>query len=337
MTQLVRSESLTGYYELVEELGGDPDELLALYGLDRSKLNTSGYMLPYRNFVSLLELTAQRLQCPDFGIRCAQRQDFSVLGPIALAAQQSAHLGQALERVSNYLHVYTPALGLNVSVMPGGSTLMLAIEILLKPLPKCFQAVELTMALSAKIVHMLSGGQATPLRALLSHSPMNALGVYRKAFPCEVVFNQGVTGYEFKVSDLALPLSSEQTELGEMAYSYLESHFLARQSSYSERVMALIKPLLMVEQCTNEAVAKTLDMDTRQLHRVLEAEGTSFRLIKDSVLRDLADVYLREESLKLGQVARLLGYSEQSGFSRSCQRWFAMGPRDYRKLLDGNK
>lgn len=333
MTQLVRSESLTGYYELVEELGGDPDELLALYGLDRSKLNTSGYMLPYRNFVSLLELTAQRLQCPDFGIRCAQRQDFSVLGPIALAAQQSAHLGQALERVSNYLHVYTPALGLNVSVMPGGSTLMLAIEILLKPLPKCFQAVELTMALSAKIVHMLSGGQATPLRALLSHSPMNALGVYRKAFPCEVVFNQGVTGYEFKVSDLALPLSSEQTELGEMAYSYLESHFLARQSSYSERVMALIKPLLMVEQCTNEAVAKTLDMDTRQLHRVLEAEGTSFRRIKDSVLRDLADVYLREESLKLGQVARLLGYSEQSGFSRSCQRWFAMGPRDYRKKI----
>lgn len=333
MSQLVRSESLTGYCELVEQLGGDPEELLAPYDLDRTKLNTSGYMLPYRNFVSLLELSADKLACPDFGIRCANIQDFSVLGPIALAAQQSANLGQALERVSNYLHVYTPALGLNVSVMPGSRTLMVAIEILLKPLPKCFQAIELTMALSAKIIHMLSGGRAVPLRVSLPHSPIHSAGVYRKAFPCEVLFNQSVSGYEVKASDLGLSLSSEQTELGEMAYSYLESHFLAKQSSFGDRVQALIKPLLMVEQCRNEVVARALDMDVRQLHRMLEAEDTSFRAIKDDVLKTLADMYLREESLKLGQVARLLGYSEQSGFSRSCQRWFSMGPRDYRKKL----
>ena len=333
MTQLVRSESLTGYCELVEQLGTDPEELLAPYDLDRGKLNTSGYMLPYRDFVSLLELSASKLGCRDFGIRCANLQDFSVLGPIALAAQQSANLGQALERVSNYLHVYTPALGLNVSVMPGSATLMIAIEILLKPLPKCFQAIELTMALSAKIIHMLSGGRAVPMRVSLPHSSINTAAVYRKAFPCEVLFNQSVSGYEVNASDLGLPLMSEQTELGEMAYSYLESHFLAKQSSFTERVEALIKPLLMVEQCTNDVVAKTLGMDTRQLHRVLEAEDSSFRLIKDNVLKDLAQMYLKEESLKLGQVARLLGYSEQSGFSRSCQRWFTMGPRDYRKTI----
>ncbi|MGK0445783.1 MAG: AraC-like DNA-binding protein [Bermanella sp.] len=334
MTQLVRSESLTGYCELVAELGGESEQLLQPYNLDAAKLNTEGYMFPYRNFVGLLEASAKALKCPDFGIRCANKQDFSVLGPIALAAQQSQNLGQALQRVSSYLHVYTPALGLNVSLLPGGNALLIAVEILLKPLPKCTQAVELTMALSAKIIHMLSGGQATPLKVLLPHSPINSSAVYRKAFPCEVLFNQGVCGYEVNAADVNLPLSSEQTELGAMAYSYLESHFLARQSSLSERVQALIKPLLMAEQCTNETVAKALEMDVRQLHRALETEGTNFRAIKDSVLKELAELYLNEKALKLGQISRLLGYSEQSGFSRSCQRWFGMGPRDYRNRLE---
>jgi AraC-like DNA-binding protein len=189
------------------------------------------------------------------------------------------------------------------------------------------------MALTAKIILMLSGGQSHPLRALIPHAPINSPSIYRKVFPCEVLFNQGVSGYEVLVEDLNLPLISEQTELGEMAYSYLESHFLARQASLSEKVKALIKPLLMVEQCTNEAVAKALGMEVRQLHRLLKSEGGNFRNIKDEVLKELADQYLRQETLALGQVARLLGYSEQSGFSRSCQRWFSMGPRDYRKSI----
>ena len=333
VTQLVRSESLTGYCDLVLKLGGDAAELLKPYGLSPEKLDQSGYMFPYRDFVSLLELTAEKLQCPDFGIRCSLLQDFSVLGPIALAAQQSQNLGQALQRVSSYLHVYTPALGLNVSVMPGGDTLMVTIEVLLKPYPKCAQAIELTMALTAKIIRMLSGGKSHPIRVLISHSAINTHSVYRKAFPCEVLFNQGVSGYEVSAGDLNLPLISEQSELGEMAYSYLESQFLAKQSSLTDKVRSLIKPLLMVEQCANETIAKALGFEVRQLHRLLEVEGGSFRSIKDEVLKELAEQYLREKSLKLGQVSRLLGYSEQSGFSRSCQRWFKMGPRDYRKGL----
>jgi AraC-like DNA-binding protein len=303
------------------------------FNLTVDQIDSDSFMFPYRTFVGLLEHTAHTLGCPDFGIRCAQQQDFSVLGPIALAAQQGGNLGQALQRVSSYLHVYTPALGLNVSVMPGGKTLLVAIEILLKPYPKCAQAVELTMALTAKIIHMLSGGQSNPVRVLMTHSPMNAPSIYRHALPCEVLFNQGVTGYEVLADDLNLPLISEQSELGEVACNYLESHFSAKQLTISDRVRALIKPLLMVEQCTNASIARALGVEVRQLHRLLEAEGRCFRGIKDSVLKELAELYLREKALKLGQVATLLGYSEQSGFSRSCQRWFSMGPREYRKSV----
>ena len=331
MEYLVRSESLTGYCDLVEGLGGSADELLAKFGLNRDSVETEGSMFPYRSFVALLEESARSLNCPDFGIRIAQQQDFSVLGPIALAAQQSTLVADALARVSSYLHVYTPALDLNANVLPDNKTLVLSIDIQLSPLPKCEQAVELNLALSAKIIRMLTGGRSKPLQVLVPHSPINTGQVYRKAFPCEVVFNQGIAGYWLNASDLMLPLIAEQSELGEMAYSYLQNQFMAKRSSITEQVRSLIKPLLMVGQCTNEVVASTLEMEVRQLHRMLEKEGTKFRYVKDEVLKELAEHYLKEKSLKLGQVGRLLGYAEQSAFSRSCQRWFGMGPRDYRK------
>jgi AraC-like DNA-binding protein len=331
MTQLVRSDSLTGYDKVVEELAGNPEDLLALFDLTLDQIHTQGFMLPYRSFVGLLEHTAEALNCPDFGIRCAGRQDFSVLGPIALAAQQSINLAQALERVSSYLHVYTPALGLSVGIIPGKNTIMVTLDILLNPLPACSQAVELTMALSAKIIHMISGGRSKPLRVLLPHSCINKPSVYRKAFPCEVLFQQGVSSFEIHVRDLNLPLITEQSELGEMAYAYLQSHFTVKRQSTADKVKALIKPLIMAGHCTNDVVAKALGFEVRQLHRLLETEGQNFRAIKDGVLKELAMHYLQEPTLRLGQVARLLGYAEQSAFSRSCQRWFNMGPRDYRK------
>lgn len=335
MADLVRSESLTGYCQLVESLGGDYESLLNGYDLNRGAIETEGYMFPYRSFVALLEETARQLDCPDFGIRCAELQDFSVLGPIALAAQQSNVLAQALERVSNYLHVYTPALSLNVSMLPGGQSLILGLDVKLDPMPSCIQVNELNMALSAKIIRMLSGGRSKPLKLMLPHSSVNSAHVYRKAFPCEVEFNQGMAAYEMRVADLNLPLIATQSELGGMAYSYLEAHFLPKKATLTERVKALVKPLLMADQCSNESMANALNIEVRQLHRLLEMEGVNFRGIRDQVMKELAEMYLKEKNIKLGRIARILGYAEQSAFSRSCQRWFGMGPRDYRKQLVG--
>jgi AraC-like DNA-binding protein len=62
----------------------------------------------------------------------------------------------------------------------------------------------------------------------------------------------------------------------------------------------------------------------------LRAEGESFEAIKDSVRRQIALRYLRESSIPLIRVARLLGYSETSALSRSCYRWFSASPKQLR-------
>ncbi|MEH6344460.1 MAG: AraC family transcriptional regulator ligand-binding domain-containing protein [Bermanella sp.] len=337
MTQWVRSESLRGYKQLVSELGGDGEKLIQANGLALDVIETDGLMIPYRKFVSLLEDTAVQLDCSDFGMRFSLRQDFSILGPIALAAQQGDVLEQALQRVVNYIHVYSPGISIGVSELPDRSHFLLTFDILLKPMPLARQANELSIALAAQIVAMLSSGQGEVVKLLLPHGMLNSSVLYKRIFKCPIEFHQGVAGLVLNKNILKLPISGATGELGRVALSYLQSHYLAKEFSLEEKVEALIKPLLMVDQCTNETIANTLNMQVRQLHRSLHLQGTNFVKIKDKVRKFLAEGYLQQEVLNLGQIAGLLGYAEQSAFSRSCRRWFQASPRQVRDKYKARK
>jgi AraC-like DNA-binding protein len=74
-------------------------------------------------------------------------------------------------------------------------------------------------------------------------------------------------------------------------------------------------------------------MHPRTLQRRLATEGVRFQDLLDRERRELARRYLAEPLLELSQVARLLGYAEQSTLNRSFQRWFGITPGRYRANL----
>ena len=55
--------------------------------------------------------------------------------------------------------------------------------------------------------------------------------------------------------------------------------------------------------------------------------------IVDRVRKDVVVGYLRDESLSLLDLAFLLGFAEQSSFSRAFKRWYGMSPQQYRRHL----
>ena len=73
-------------------------------------------------------------------------------------------------------------------------------------------------------------------------------------------------------------------------------------------------------------LAKQFALHPKTFQRRLTAEGTTFGTLVEQARRELADHYLRETDLELTQIARELGYAEQSVLSRSCRRWFGEPP-----------
>jgi hypothetical protein len=72
---LIRSGALAGYEQQVKALKGDTPSLLADCGLSRQDLDAPDTMIPFNVMVKLLELSAEQLNCPDFGLRLVINQN----------------------------------------------------------------------------------------------------------------------------------------------------------------------------------------------------------------------------------------------------------------------
>ncbi len=83
-------------------------------------------------------------------------------------------------------------------------------------------------------------------------------------------------------------------------------------------------------EATLEKAAAALAVSPRSLQRKLADAQLSFQTVLDAVRKDLARVYLRDPALSALDVALLLGYAEQSSFTRAFKTWFATTPSAWR-------
>jgi AraC-like DNA-binding protein len=95
------------------------------------------------------------------------------------------------------------------------------------------------------------------------------------------------------------------------------------------------------EACTEElraqrgptlsSIAKVLAVSDRTLQRRLADEGTSFGAVLDDARSALARAFIRDREVSLAEVAWLLGFSDQSTFTRAFKRWTGAAPGEWRK------
>ena len=84
--------------------------------------------------------------------------------------------------------------------------------------------------------------------------------------------------------------------------------------------------LLRVNRATLTAVARAMALHPRVVQRRLAESGTSFEEILDDARRAMA-WQLSATGMQASQIATMLGYSEQSSYTRACRRWYGESPR----------
>ena len=78
-------------------------------------------------------------------------------------------------------------------------------------------------------------------------------------------------------------------------------------------------------------------MSVRTMHRKLADANHNFRNLLVEVRRDLAELYILDNSLTLTEISLLLGFSEPSSFSRAFKSWTGSAPSEMRqaRALEG--
>jgi AraC-like DNA-binding protein len=103
------------------------------------------------------------------------------------------------------------------------------------------------------------------------------------------------------------------------------------RSDLLHRVKAMIIDQLPSGTVSDDSVAETLHMSVRSLQRKLHNLDASFRQLLDETRRELAQSYVSDRSVSLGEAAFLLGYSDSSAFSRAYKRWNGLSPTEARR------
>lgn len=333
MGSLIRATNLWGYDDLVRELGGNPARFLERFHIPVDSQRPDDSFILYRNAAQLLEDTAVELDCPDFGLRLAKWQGLEILGAIAVIARNSNTVLDALKAIAGYLYFHCPSLILSISGTGQSDTLRIKYEIAELSPPQLRQSYELSMANGLQILKMLAGEGACLKAVSFLHGRVSSLRSYEDYFGCEVRFGQNWCGQEISASVARSAINHADPQTLHYAKKYLESSLIPGGAPLSSRVSELIRRLLPTGQCSAQTIAGELAMHPRTLQRKLAVENCRYEQLLDDERRCMAERYLGDSGFYMVQIAGLLGYTEQSTFSRACRRWFGTSPKRYRERL----
>jgi AraC-like DNA-binding protein len=312
---------LQGYQEVVEELGLDARALVREAGLPPECLSEPDIKISSDAAFALLESTARRFGIADLGLRMAEKRRFSTLGAIGLVMREQPNVARALHMLTD--HIWAHVEGLSMAFETSDDLVILLPAIEHAQDAEVRQAMELSVAVVANLLHRFLGADWRPEMVCFSHSRTTGLGRFVRTFGQAPVFDQERTMLVVKADDLAAEITGADPILAHELERYLEFVEGERPTDFAAHVRILIHQMLPRGDCFAVGVSQHLGINRRTLHRKLAAQGSTFERMVQQVRIELAVRYIGSEGRSLTEAAQLLGFAHLSGFSRWRRRWLS--------------
>ncbi|KQW44621.1 MULTISPECIES: AraC family transcriptional regulator [unclassified Roseateles] len=250
-------------------------------------------------------------------------------GVVGFAALACGTLGEALQRLERYHRSVYDVNIAQVRACAEGLSIEWGVE---RGRPGAL-VDETAIAALVQLTREFTG---RPLRALavdfVNPRPA-AVRPYEDFFGGPVRFGQPSTRLLLSAQDLALPLRGADAALLALLDAQAEA-LLQEVAAVSEPVgvwrQALVG-LIRSGRTQLPDLAQSLQMSPRSLQRRLAGQGQSFQVLLSQTRQQLAEAYLRDPNVELAEVALLLGYSEQSAFTRAFRQWTGQAPLQWRR------
>lgn len=189
------------------------------------------------------------------------------------------------------------------------------------------------------------GGIVNLVRTHASPAGINPTGVtfpqaepphgdaHRRYFQCPVHFMAPVLSLRWPLSLLDRLNIHRDADLAEQ----LEHQAEQILSSMQTRDPLLPQLRHHILHCLHEgeldfaAVARRMGVGERTLYRQMHERGIRFKAELNQIRFDMARQYLSDRALSLMEIALLLGYTDQSVFTRAFRTWSGMTPQQFRR------
>jgi AraC-like DNA-binding protein len=267
-----------------------------------------------------------------FALTLAEAADPGAYNALGLSMLSSANLGEAIHRCCLFSKVATDAGG-HALVDRGKATVEL-VQVL-SPQWSAEVTVYSVEAFNATTFRMLSKISRERFRLREVHYRHNRESErerYEAFYGAPLVFDSDEYRLVFDRGMLELSCDDANPALAESIDRWMQAYLGAfQQDTLAQAVRKLLTEKLPDGEFTQDNVARQLAMSPRSLQRGLHSEGISFKELLEQTRKELAMNYMTEPDLSLVEVCFLLGFTDQSNFTKAFKRWTGKTPGIYRQ------
>ncbi|MEP6391060.1 MAG: AraC family transcriptional regulator ligand-binding domain-containing protein [Halioglobus sp.] len=330
---LIRAQGFGAIDQLLEELGCDVDAAFRCANLELSLLDVENGNLPvdYRDFLSLLNHCAEITDRQDFGLLLSRYQDMRVIGLPGSVMYEAPTLRAALHDLQAFFHLHMN--GMRVIFDEGKHTSLIALEIVMPFPPSYRQQMELSLGIGLRFIRRLIGESWNPQLAHFEHAEDAGSASTAALFKCPISYGQEINGYYFDSSILDIPRTQFNSQSHQILYDYLSMQTrLVHRDLIIDITEQIVRGIRRGE-CGIDAVSAAAGYTRRTLQRKLAENNILYRDLLEQTRMDLAQRYLRVDSIPITDISDILCYAQLSVFSRAFQRYFGVAPRRWRQQL----
>ncbi len=230
-----------------------------------------------------------------------------------------------------YIHVVTEDLNVRLDDTPKGLKVIIDLEKSIFTLPHHHDVV------ASVLMHMCRfnyGEELLPAEVCLAHEKPHCEKVISDFFRTDVVYDAPESSITIANKDVDEKLASGNRELTLLHDEFLMKYLIEiKKGDLVQQIQSVIIDNLPSGKVTDNLIAKELNLSERSLQRKLKEHGTTFRTVLDNVREMAAIQYIKNPVNTMSDIAFLLGFSEQSAFSRAFKKWTGTSPVKYRNSL----
>ncbi|MGR6870988.1 AraC family transcriptional regulator ligand-binding domain-containing protein [Pseudomonas sp. HK3] len=182
----------------------------------------------------------------------------------------------------------------------------------------------------------LTGQDITPIKVRFSHAQPDYINEYKKAFGCEMLFDEPQSSIDLAIEYLDLKIRSSSEYMKNVMMKQIEQ--FKRQTlcldEFTDQVQTIISSNLESGRFTADYVAQELKMSRQSLHRKLKQHDINFRLLLEDIRKQSAVKQLTDNNVSIESIGLKLGFKDASAFYRAFKAWFGVTPGQYRKHLN---
>jgi AraC-like DNA-binding protein len=331
MTGTVLSVASRAIIDAYGELGLEVEALLREVGLDRQTLSDPDARIPTEQADRLWQLAYAVSRDPLLALRSAEALPFGSYRVLDFVAAHAPTVGDGLAAIARYFPLVDGRVAIQVDLRADPVVIRFDSDPPGLELPP--PAQEYTLAAIVLRSREGTGVDWAPARVDFTYPEPGYRSEHDRLLRGRVRFRQPQV--TLRVSRAVWDTPSKGSN--EALHQVLEQHaamLLERIPEGTEKFDALVRRTVAGQLSggapTIKVVADKLGMGTKTLQRRLKAEEVTFAELLDEVRLEWARLYLSDPGIALAEISWLLGFSEQSAFSRAFKRGTGRSPTAWR-------